>query len=57
MLLKAMFKRARISRMIQYDPAEDLVLPIAEDGSYRSVTQDERKAILIWQKRIVQAYG
>jgi len=45
-LMQAMFKRARISRMIIYDPSEDLVLPAAESGSYRSITQEERKAIL-----------
>jgi len=46
MLIKAVFKRARISRMIPYDPAEDLALPAAENGSYRSITPEEREAIL-----------
>lgn len=46
MLMKAIFKRARVSRMIPYDPAEDLILPSSENGSYRSITPEERKAIL-----------
>ena len=41
-----MFKRARISRIISYDPAEDLILPASDDGSYKSITPEERKAIL-----------
>lgn len=44
--LKSMFKQARISRMIQYDPAENLIMPAASDGSYRSITDEERKYIL-----------
>ena len=45
-LIKAIFKRARISRIIPYDPAEDLILPSAKNGSYRSITVGERKSIL-----------
>jgi integrase len=45
-LIQSIFKRARISRLIPYDPSEDLILPTAENGSYRSITQEERKAIL-----------
>jgi len=46
MTLKAMFKRARISRLINYDPAEDLALPAAKDGTHRSITRDERELVL-----------
>jgi len=44
--IKSLFKRARISRLIPYDPAEDLVLPASKDGTRRSVTQAERANIL-----------
>ena len=47
-LLKAMFRRARISRLIQYDPAEDLSLPAAKDGTHRSLTPYEKKVILVF---------
>lgn len=46
MTMKAMFLRARKSRLIPYDPAEDLVLPAAEDGTHRSITPYERECIL-----------
>jgi len=46
MLLQAMFRRARKSKKILYDPSEELSLPNAEDGSYRSVTPEERASIL-----------
>jgi len=45
-LLKAMFKQARISRIIIYDPAEALTMPKTTKGSYRSITPHERKYIL-----------
>ena len=45
-LLKAMFRRARISKLIPYDPAEDLTLPAATDGTHRSLTPFEKKSIL-----------
>lgn len=44
--IKGIFSRARISRLIPYDPSENLILPAAENGSYRSITTEERKAIL-----------
>lgn len=44
--LKAMFRRAHASGLIQKNPAEYLELPAAEDGTHRSITVDERKAIL-----------
>lgn len=45
-VLREMFSRARKSRLIVYDPSEDLELPAAKDGSHRSITEDERKLIL-----------
>jgi len=44
--MKALFKRARVSRLISYDPAEELVLPASKDGTHRSITENERKNIL-----------
>ncbi len=46
MTLKALFKRARISRLIAYDPAEELELPTAKNGTHRSITASERVHIL-----------
>lgn len=46
MVLQAMFKRARISRLIVYDPAEALEMPEATEGKHRSITEEERAAIL-----------
>ena len=46
MTLKAMFRRARISKLLPYDPAEDLTLPAAKDGTHRSITPFERRHIL-----------
>ena len=46
MMLRAMFRRARISRLIPFDPAEDLVLPAAKAGTHRSITPPERERIL-----------
>lgn len=46
MTLRSMFKRARISRLIQYDPAEDLALPTVTEGTRRSITPQEREYIL-----------
>lgn len=45
-VLREMFSRARKSRLIPYDPAEDLELPAAKEGSHRSLTDDERKVLL-----------
>ncbi|MDR1330039.1 MAG: site-specific integrase [Oscillospiraceae bacterium] len=44
--IQAIFKRARISRHILYDPAEGLITPTAYEHSRRSITEDERAAIL-----------
>lgn len=46
MVLQEMFKRARQSRLIPYDPAELLELPSVTQGKRRSITEDERKAML-----------
>lgn len=46
MVLQEMFRRARQSRLIPYDPAELLELPTYHEGKRRSITEDERKAIL-----------
>ena len=40
--LKAMFRKARKSRLITYDPAEDLDMPSYTKGSHRSITDSER---------------
>ena len=45
-VLREMFSRARKSRLIAYDPSVDLELPAAEKGSHRSLTEDERAALL-----------
>lgn len=46
MVLQEMFKRARQSRIIVYDPAETLELPTVTEGRRRSITEAERKVIL-----------
>ena len=46
MVLQEMFKRARQSRIITYDPAELLELPAVKEGTHRSITEAERAAIL-----------
>lgn len=46
MVLQEMFKRARQSRLIVYDPAELLELPAVTEGKRRSITETERAAIL-----------
>lgn len=46
MVLQEMFKRARQSRLIPYDPAEQLELPTVKQGRRRSITEEERAAIL-----------
>lgn len=46
MVLQQMFKRARQSRLILFDPAELLELPRSKKGSRRSITDEERKAII-----------
>lgn len=45
-VIQAMFKQARKSRLIQWDPAEDLQLPKAPKGTHRSITESERTAII-----------
>lgn len=45
-VLQQIFKRARQSRLIVYDPAELLELPRATKGKRRSLTDEERKAVL-----------
>ena len=46
MVMMEMFKRARQSRLIPYDPAELLELPNYTEGKRRSITEEERAAIL-----------
>ena len=45
-VLQQLFKRARQSRLIVYDPAELLELPKATKGKRRSLTDEERAAVL-----------
>jgi len=44
--LQAMFRQARKSRLIGFDPAEDLELPKAPKGRRHSISEWERKNIL-----------
>ena len=46
MVMQEMFKRARQSRLIVYDPAELLERPNVKQGVRRSITETERTAIL-----------
>lgn len=46
MILKALFKQAYLSRLINYDPSVGLELPAAEKGSRRSLTDYEREVLL-----------
>lgn len=46
MVLQQMFRRARQSRLIAYDPAELLELPQVTVGHRRSITEEERASIL-----------
>lgn len=46
MVLQEMFRRARQSRLIPYDPAELLELPTVTERRRRSITDQEREAIL-----------
>lgn len=45
-VLREMFSRARKSRLIPYDPSEDLELPEAKEGTHRSLTDVERAVLL-----------
>jgi integrase len=44
--LHGIFKRAKKSRLIPFNPADDLELPLSTDGTYRSITDFERVSIL-----------
>jgi len=46
MMMKSMFQRAYLSKLIPYNPAENLELPAAKEGTHRSITDYERKKIL-----------
>lgn len=46
MVMQEMFRRARQSRLIPFDPAELLELPAATTGGHRAITEAERAAIL-----------
>lgn len=45
-VMREVFSRARKSRLIPFDPSEDLQLPATEDGSHRSLTDYERSVLL-----------
>lgn len=45
-VITQLFSRARKSHMIAYDPSEDLSIPDAPKGHRRSITDEERSAIL-----------
>jgi len=44
--MKTMLKRAVKARLIAYNPAEDLVLPVTSKKTHRSITLNERTRIL-----------
>ena len=44
--IQAMFRQAKISRLIAHDPAENLVMPSAKEGTHRSITDYEREHFL-----------
>lgn len=46
LILKGMFRQARISRLIVFDPSEALALPAVTSGTRRSLTDPEREALL-----------
>jgi integrase len=46
MVMQELFRQARRSRLILYDPAEGLQLPDCVRGSHRSITPEEREHIL-----------
>lgn len=46
MVLQELFERARQSRLITHDPAELLELPATTSGGHRSLTDEERAAVL-----------
>ncbi|MBD9090611.1 MAG: hypothetical protein EGR72_11335, partial [Clostridiales bacterium] len=45
-VMRELFRRARQSRLIAYDPSEDLQLPKHRQGSHRSLTPEEREVLL-----------
>ena len=51
MVMQEMFRQARRSRLIVFDPAEGLQLPACTKGSRRSLTQEERRHILAVAER------
>lgn len=46
MVMQEMFRRARQSRLIPFDPSELLELPAVTSGGHRPITDQERAAIL-----------
>lgn len=46
LIMKEMFSKARKTRIIPFDPAEDLILPETTKGKRRSITEEERAHIL-----------
>jgi len=46
MKMKSMFQRAYLSKLIPYNPAENLELPAAKEGTHRSITKYERRKML-----------
>lgn len=46
MVMQELFRQARRSRFIIYDPAEGLLLPDSVKRSHRTITEEERKHIL-----------
>lgn len=45
-VIQGLFRRARQSRLITYDPSELLELPATTTGTHRSLTDKEREAVL-----------
>lgn len=45
-VLRELFRRARLSRLVAYDPSEDLQLPECTEGHRRSLTESERRVLL-----------
>lgn len=46
MVIKAMFRQAYLDRLLPYDPAEGLQMPRTTKGQHRSLTDEERAALL-----------
>ena len=44
--IKAIFKKAKEARLINYDPSEHLTMPAAKNGTHRSITDFERRHFL-----------